>query len=175
MIGIIIGTNRKEAVSKQVAAYYEKLLAKKQQSTLLIDLKDMPDNMITSGLYDQAGKSEQFQKRLQEKVDQCQKFIVVVPEYNGSFPGVLKVFIDGLKFPDSVKSKKCALVGVSDGVQGGVLAMSHLTDIFNYLGMHVLALKPKLSRISQHFDGRNFSNPLYAQLIEDQVDGLITY
>ena len=43
-----------------------------------------------------------------------------------------------------VQDKKAALVGISSGVQGAGLALSHLTDIFNYCGMHVLAQKPKL-------------------------------
>ena len=76
-----------------------------------------------------------------EKIQSCDKFVFVVPEYNGSFPGVFKAFVDGLKYPASFKDKKCALVGISSGTQGGALALSHLTDIFNYLGMNVLALK----------------------------------
>ena len=80
----------------------------------------------------------------QNQIDQCEKFVFITPEYNGSFPGVLKAFIDGMRFPGTFEGKKCALVGISAGTQGGALAMSHLTDIFNYLGMTVLANKPRL-------------------------------
>ena len=94
-------------------------------------------------------------------------------EYNGSFPGVLKTFIDGLAFPDTFEPKKCALVGLLSGVQGGGLALSHLTDIFNYCGMYVLALKPKLAQISQNIDMEKeiVTNELYRDLLETQARG----
>src|SRR5438552_3661797 len=40
---------------------------------------------------------------------------LVVPEYNGSFPGVLKFFIDMLKFPESFGRKPVAFVGEANG------------------------------------------------------------
>ncbi|WP_172796060.1 NADPH-dependent FMN reductase, partial [Roseivirga echinicomitans] len=95
--------------------------------------------------------------------------------YNGSFPGVLKTFIDGLKYPEGVRDKKAALVGISSGVQGGVFAMSHLTDIFNYLGMHVFALKPKLAAIESNFIDGKITNTLYNQLINTQIEKFIEF
>ena len=42
-------------------------------------------------------------------MSQSEKFVFIVPEYNGSFPGVLKTFIDGLAFPDTFEQKKNVL------------------------------------------------------------------
>ncbi len=103
-----------------------------------------------------------------------EKFVFIVPEYNGSFPGVLKAFIDGLQFPDSFAGKKAALVGVSSGIQGAGLALSHLTDIFNYCGTHVLALKPKLMHIEENLIEGKLSD-LYAELLEQQAVDLIDF
>ena len=109
-------------------------------------------------------------------MSQAQKYVFIVPEYNGSFPGVLKTFIDGLEYPNTFKNKKCALVGLSSGVQGGGLALSHLTDIFNYCGMNVLALKPKLARIEAHIDGDfQITNNLYMQLLKEQAEKFIEF
>ena len=66
------------------------------------------------------------------------KLVIIVPEYNASFPGVLKAFIDGLTYPGGIQGKKAALVGLSGGGQGGLLAMTHLTDVLMYLGTTVL-------------------------------------
>ena len=99
----------------------------------------------------------------------AQKFIFIVPEYNGSFPGILKLFIDALEFPETLKNKKCALVGLSAGVQGSVLAMSHLTDIFNYLTMHVLAQKIKLMGISNRMSDDGITDEMGIQLLEEQA------
>jgi NAD(P)H-dependent FMN reductase len=106
---------------------------------------------------------------------QSEKFVFIIPEYNGSFPGVLKAFIDGLEYPSSFKNKKCALIGISSGLQGGGLALSHMTDIFNYLGMNVLALKPKLARIEANFNGEEITDKLYNQLLEEQVELLMNF
>ena len=41
-----------------------------------------------------------------------------MPQYNGSFPGVFKAFIDGYAYPNVFKGDKAALVGVSKGFRG---------------------------------------------------------
>jgi len=48
---------------------------------------------------------------------------VVLPEYNGSYPGVLKYFIDMLKFPESFENKPAAFVGVANGQWGALRAV----------------------------------------------------
>ncbi|MDE0472160.1 MAG: NAD(P)H-dependent oxidoreductase [Ekhidna sp.] len=106
---------------------------------------------------------------LMNQMKAAQKFIFIVPEYNGSFPGILKLFIDALEFPETLKNKKCALVGLSAGVQGSVLAMSHLTDIFNYLTMHVLAQKIKLMGISNRMSDDGITDEMGIQLLEEQA------
>lgn len=174
MITVVVGTNRKNSVSRQIAEHYISLLKDKNQTCQLVDLADVPADFITTALYEFNGANPAFNE-IREKVQASEKLIFVVPEYNGSFPGILKSFIDGLKYPEGVRDKKAALVGLSSGVQGGVFAMSHLTDIFNYLGMHVLAMKPKLAGIEKHFVNGKIVNPLYSQLIQSQIDKFITF
>ena len=98
----------------------------------------------------------------------------MVPEYNGSFPGVLKAFIDGLDYQESLKHKKAALIGHSSETQGSALALSHLTDIFNYLGTHVYALKPRLMQIEKHLKDGKLSNA-YMQLLIEQMIGFVGF
>ncbi|MEM9299932.1 MAG: NAD(P)H-dependent oxidoreductase, partial [Bacteroidota bacterium] len=143
-------------------------------TAVIIDLKDLPSDFTTSALYENSGKNEKFNE-FRELMSEAKKFVFVVPEYNGSFPGVLKAFIDGLKFPDTFTDKKCALVGVSSGVQGAGLALSHLTDIFNYCGTNVLALKPKLAQIDRHLEGGKITNGLYNTLLKDQARKLVDF
>lgn len=174
MITIVSGTNRQNSVSAQVARLYQSLLLQHQEESNIIDLADLPQDFIYSALYDNNGKNPEFNKFLAQIRD-SDKYVFVIPEYNGSFPGVLKAFIDGMEYPNSFQNKKCALVGISSGMQGGGLALSHITDIFNYLGMHVLALKPKLARIEQNFDGQEVTDKLYGELLEDQVKKLLEF
>lgn len=171
MITIVVGTNRKNSVSRKIAEYYQTLLNAESQ---IVDLAEVPVDFLGNALYENNGNNEEF-NTIREKVQTADKLVFVVPEYNGSFPGVLKAFIDGLKYPEGVRNKKAAMIGVSSGVQGGVFAMSHLTDIFNYLGMHVLALKPKLAGIEKNFDGAKVTNELYNKLLNQQAEMLVAF
>ena len=146
----------------------------KEHKAKIIDLVDLPGDFVGTALYENNGKNPEFNK-IRERVQASEKLVFVVPEYNGSFPGILKAFIDGLKYPEGVRDKKAALIGISSGVQGGVFAMSHLTDIFNYLGMHVLALKPKLAGIEKNFEQGKITNDLYNTLLHQQAEKLIAF
>lgn len=174
MITIVVGTNRKNSVSRQIAEYYQSILNDKGSESQIIDLVDLPYDFSETALYENNGMNSQFNK-IREQVQSADKLVFVVPEYNGSFPGVLKAFLDGLKYPEGVRNKKAALIGISSGVQGGVFAMSHLTDIFNYLGMHVFALKPKLAAIEKNFSDGQVTNELYDQLLNEQAEKFIKF
>ena len=174
MIEIISGTNRPGAVSALVAQWYQALLQERGAESQILDLIDLPVDFTVSALYDSSGTNVVFNS-LADRLRHADKMIYVVPEYNNSFPGVLKAFIDGMDYPSPFKGKKCALVGVSSGVQGGGMAMSHLTDIFNYLGMHVLAQKPRLAQIEINMADGKLTNDLYKQLLEEQVDAFVKF
>lgn len=161
-------------MSRQIADYYKTILDTKGATSQVVDLVDLPGDFTISALYEENGNNVGFNE-LREKVQSSEKLVFIVPEYNGSFPGVLKTFIDGFKYPQGIRDKKAALIGLSSGVQGGVFAMSHLTDIFNYLGMHVLALKPKLAGIEKNFSSGKVTNNLYNQLLNDQAEKLINF
>lgn len=175
MITIISSTNRNEALSYKISQVYQRILNELGTDSQIINLNDLPVDFAFSALYENSGKNQAFNE-FRSVMKQSDKYVFIVPEYNGSFPGVLKTFIDGLEYPDTFTNKKCALVGLSSGVQGGGLALSHLTDIFNYCGMHVLALKPRLSLIESHMnEGMEITNSLYLTLLSEQAKQLIRF
>ena len=173
-ITIISSTNRDNAVSMKIAKHYQALLFNSDAEVRLIDLSNLPDDYIATALYDKAGMNTDFNKK-REIMLNSDKFVFIDPEYNGSFPGVLKAFIDGLKFPETFRDKKAALVGLSSGVQGAGLALSHLTDILNYCGTNVLALKPKLARIEKNMEKGEISDSLYLDLLKEQSEKLLSF
>ena len=63
--------------------------------------------------------------------------MVVVPEYNGSFPGILKYFIDLLPFPESFDCRPVSYVGVSAGQWGALRAVEQLQLVFGYRNAYV--------------------------------------
>lgn len=176
MYTIIASTNRNHSYSARVAKYYQTLLESHDIKAELIDLNTLPPDYIVSCLYENAGTHPEFNK-IREKVKYTTKFVFVIPEYNGSFPGILKAFIDGLEYPGSMKGKKAGLIGISSGDQGSALSMSHFSDILNYLGCHVLAAKPRLAGIERNFSFKeaDFSAALYHQLLDEHVQKLIDF
>lgn len=149
MTTIISGTNREGSNSLKLAKYYHSQLANKGFDSEIISLTDLPANLISSDLYGK--RSEAFQS-IQEKISASSKFIFVIPEYNGSFPGVLKTFIDACSFPESFFGKKAALVGLSTGKYGNIRGIEHFTGICHYINMHVLPLRIHIPNISKEFD-----------------------
>ncbi|GAB3229291.1 NAD(P)H-dependent oxidoreductase [Algoriphagus aestuariicola] len=174
MIKIIVGTNRPNSISKLIASRYQEILREKGAESEILELERLPADFIKTALYENNGRNEEY-NAFHSRVKEGKKFVFIVPEYNGSFPGILKSFIDGMTYPNTFRNKKCALVGISSGIGGGGIALSHLTDIFHYLGMHVLALKPKLAKIEQNMSDNLLTNRLYLDLLHTQADMLLEF
>ena len=173
MITIISGTNRPSSNSLKVAKYYQNQLAQKGLKTKLLNLQDLPSNLINSDLY--GNRSAEFQK-LQELVTQTSKFLFIIPEYNGSFPGVLKLFIDACSFPVSFYDKKACLVGISSGKYGNVRGIDHFNGVCGYLHLHVMPLRLHIANIKNEL---NENNELFKEdtvkFVEEQIGKFIAY
>ena len=87
MITIIAGTNRMDSYTLKVAKEYQRLLAEKGMGVNIFSLEGV--NLLE--------RNDAFQKSETEIIDPSDSFIFISPEYNGSFPGVLKLFIDNSK------------------------------------------------------------------------------
>lgn len=174
MITIVVGTNRKDSISHDIAQQYSEILGGKKMDSTILNLQELPADFISSALYENVGKNESFNK-IRSQMNMSEKFVFVIPEYNGSFPGVLKAFIDGLDRSKALTDKKCALIGLSAGDQGAGLALSHLTDILNYCGTNVLAYKLRLPKISNSMTDNKISNKMYLDKIHKQAQKLIDF
>lgn len=173
-IGIVVGTNRTNSLSKAIANYYKEVLTNAGVEAQLIDLSQLPEDFAFSALYQHAGTNHEFNE-FQLVIDGIEKFVFVVPEYNGSFPGVLKTFFDGLRYPDTFNDKKVALLGISAGVLGNAVGLGHLNDILSYMGANVLGLRVKLGLMNSHFKNNEFTLPVYSEFIEKQAKQLIAF
>ncbi|UOG76330.1 NAD(P)H-dependent oxidoreductase [Hymenobacter tibetensis] len=175
MITVIAGTNRPTSRARHIANLYISLLQQHNVECQLLDLALLPDDVSVSALYHNVGNHDGFND-LAALASTADKLVMVVPEYNCSYPGVLKTFIDGLPYPGGIRGKKAALIGLSSGGQGGLLALSHLTDVLMYLGTAVLPARVRLPFIDKHLNAEgNLSHPLYMQLLQEQVEQLIAF
>ncbi len=149
MITIISATNRPNSNTAKVSRHYIQLMEKQGVECKLLSLENLPRDFAFAELY--GSRSEKFQQLLEEYLIPAQKFVFIVPEYNGSFPGILKTFIDAVH-PDINRGKKVALIGISSGRAGNLRGMDHLTGILHYLGMHVHPNKLPVSGILSLLD-----------------------
>jgi NAD(P)H-dependent FMN reductase len=173
MIVVISGTNRKNSVSISIACQYAEMLEPYGEVKVL-DLEGLPQDMIFSALYQNAGKNDQFNE-YREIMNKADKLVFIIPEYNGSFPGVLKVFIDGLDRSKALTNKKCGLLGISAGDQGAGLALSHFTDILNYCGTHVLGYRLRIPGVSNTMTDNKITNPVYLDKIKKHIQKLLEF
>lgn len=172
MLTLVSATNRPNSRSRQILEIYRYKAIERGQPCEIIDLADVPSQVTDLGLYVKGDKPEAFSAMTTAFV-KGRKFVFFVPEYNGSFPGILKLVIDALPFPQAFKGKKVALIGTGSGVQGAVLAMAHLTDIFHYLDAEVLAFKPKLNHIHLHLKEGKLDNPLFESMLDEHLERVI--
>ena len=173
MTTIISCTNREGSNTLKLAEYYHKELAAKGFESEILSLKNLPDNFIVSDLYGK--RSEAFQS-IQDKISATTKFIFVVPEYNGSFPGILKLFIDACTFPDSFYGKKAALVGLATGKYGNVRGIEHFTGICHYINLHVLPLRIHIPAVGKEFDENgNLFKEDTVKFVSQQIEQFIAF
>jgi len=173
MITIIAGTNRKNSNSLKVAQYYQHQLDLKGWGSEVLSLETLPQNFITSDLY--GARSEAFQP-IQDRITQTTKFIFIIPEYNGSFPGVLKAFIDACLFPDSFVGKKAALVGISSGKYGNIRGVEHFTGVCHYLNLHTLPLRIHIPYIKDELnEERAFYKEDTLRFTNQQIEEFIQF
>src|SRR5271165_1640609 len=173
MVTIISGTNRPGSSTFKLAQYYQKRLGEKGLDAGLLSLSQLPGNLIESDLYGK--RSPQFEP-IQQIITQTQKFLFIVPEYNGSFPGVLKVFVDACSFPESFYEKKAALTGLSSGKYGNIRGIDHFTGVCHYMHLHVMPLKIHIGSINKEFDENdNLFKKDTLQFTDEQMDKFIAF
>ena len=171
MITIISATNRPNSNSLKIAKNYAQLVEKQGVNPKLFSLESLPNDFIISDLYGK--RSENFQQLLDEYIIPSKKFVFIVPEYNGSFPGILKTFIDAIH-PDINRGKMVALVGVASGRAGNVRGLDHLTGVLHYLGMHILPQKQPISSVlTLLYDDGTLKDENTIKVLEKQIESLL--
>ena len=175
MILVICGTNRPESKSDIVSRHIVTTLKTKGQDVVYGDMKEIAPHLIHDGMYD----AERLKPELITFQDECftpaDKIVIVSPEYNGSYPGLLKLLIDCLSkrnYAKTFKGKKALLVGVASGRAGNLRGMEHLTGFLNYLKINVFPNKLPISGIESVLEADNLNEEtsnVVDQLLEDFI------
>jgi len=162
---IISGTNRIGSRSEKVAAEYQRILNEKCISASILSLKGLDVLSRTAG----------FLKVENEILIPAQKIIFIIPEYNGSFPGVLKAMIDNSDVINVWYHKKALLTGVSSGRAGNLRGMDHLSTSLHYMKMNVHYHKLPISRINEVMNSCGRLNSETLKAIDEQLNEFIKF
>jgi chromate reductase len=157
MVTVISSSNRSQGKGLIFAKHFHNLMNDRLggDEVRFLSLELLPTDMNNPGMYKEGGQHPAVGAIQDTYLLPAEKWLFVVPEYNGSFPGILKFFLDACsvrKYAETFKGKKVALVGVGSGRGGNIRGMEHLTGILNYLGMNVMPHKLPISGISNLMD-----------------------
>src|SRR4051812_36244942 len=133
MLTIFHGTARPLSNSRKIANFYRELLEERNVPHQFLTLEGV-DRSIFSMTYQDEKHPQQAQIE-REILTPTTKYIFIVPEYNGSFPGMFKGFIDSTDIKSCFNNKKACLTGVAEGRAGNLRGLEHLTNIFNHIKM----------------------------------------
>ena len=165
MYTIISGTHRIGSHSEKVAAEYRRILQEKNIDAIILSLKNM----------DVLRRTAEFLKMERELLIPTQKFIFIIPEYNGTFPGVLKAMIDNSDIEKVWYHKKALLTGISTGRAGNLRGMDHLSSSLHYMKMNVHHNKLPISLIDKVMDANGRLNAETLKAIDEQVSEFINF
>lgn len=163
---IISGTNRHGSRTLKVAQQYRDILRNKGIEASLVSLEGLDLNQ----------KSAFLSQLEQEVLIPTDKFIFVLPEYNGSFPGSLKTMIDLSDYKKVWPGKKALLTGISTGRAGNLRGMDHLSGSLSYLHVAVHPNKLPISMVDKLLNGSDqIHDTATIDAIEKQVDQFIAF
>jgi len=173
MIEIIVGTNRPGANSRKVAAQILEIYQQQGTEAAILDLAELPVEIFNPSSYGE--KPASFAK-FNERILKASGLVIVSPEYNGAVPGILKYFIDMLKFPESFESKPVAFVGVASGIWGALRPIEHLQQIFGYRNAFIYPVRVFIPGVFNEIDanGKLKSAEITARLV-DQAKGFAEF
>jgi NAD(P)H-dependent FMN reductase len=156
MITVISGSNRKGSECLRFARLVATRLEQHAgEEVKLLALEEIPHNWFFSEMYDK-GKQDPALTQLQDDfILAADKFVFVIPEYNGTYPGAVKLFIDAVsvrQYKDNFTGKKVGMVGIASGRAGNIRGMDHLTTVMHHLGASVWPFQLPISRIKELMD-----------------------
>ena len=164
---VIIGTPRQGRLTEPAANFVFGEVSKRNDiETELIDIRKIPIRMDDAG---EALKNSQFSAT----VARSDGLILVVPEYNHSFPGLLKHVLDtNLK---EYIHKAVGICGVSAGPFGGARMIQSLLPVLRELGLVTIFSDVYFGTAGKLFDSATgkITDPAYSGRVEKFLNELV--
>ena len=165
-IPIILGTPRRGRQSENVARFvFEQTRKRADVETELIDVCTLPMKL------DDAGEQMKDPK-FSATIDRCDGLIIVTPEYNHGYPGLLKHALD-MNLEEYIH-KAVGICGVSAGSFGGVRAIEALLPVMRELGLVTIFWDVNFGDVAKLFDDQgNLLDQSYVRRLDKFLNELI--
>ena len=170
---MLSGTNRPDSNTRRIANAVEEIYRGMKVPCSILDLAQLPLEVFSPAAYAQRPDSL---APFADKIIQATGLVVITPEYNGGIPGVLKYFIDLLKFPESFCMRPVCFVGLSAGPWGALRPVEHLQQLFAYRNAFVYPERVLLPHIQEVLgDTGRISNTDILARLKSQAVGFIDF
>ena len=143
-IPIILGTARQGRQSENVARFvFEETKKRADVETELIDVRKLAMQL------DDAGE-QMKEAAFSATIDRCDGIIIVTPEYNHGYPGLLKHALD-MNLKEYIH-KAVGICGVSAGPFGGARVIENLLPVMRELGLVTIFWDVNFGNVQSIFD-----------------------
>lgn len=164
----IVGTAREGRNSVHAARAVDKAFDGKGHDAEIFDLKEKDFPPLGNRTYVESEEPvPEDAEELAEKVEETDFIVITTPEYNHSFPGILKTALDYLY--TEYKDTPVGFITVSAGGFGGVRSISHLHDIFIEFGCFI-GPDLQVSKVGDVFDE---DGELIDESYEERFEGFV--
>lgn len=146
-IGVVIGSLRRDSFSRKIA----NLLIGMMPERLDMKILDISALSFYNQDIETDGTTPQAWEDFRAQVRSCDGFLFVTPEYNRSYPAVLKNAIDIGSRPygkNSWGGKPAAVISATPGNLGGAGANFHLRQVLACLSVPVMPNEVYLSQVT---------------------------
>lgn len=165
-IPLILGTARQGRESEHAAKFvFERTKIRAGIETEWIDIRTLPMKL------DDAGEQMKDPK-FSATIDRCDALIIITPEYNHSFPGLLKHALD-MNLKEYIH-KAVGICGVSAGPLGGARVIENLLPVMRELGLVTIFEDVNFGKIGSLFDERgNLLDENFVRRVDTFLNELI--
>ena len=165
-IAIILGTARQGRQSENVARFvFEETKKRAGVDTELIDVRKLPMQL------DDAGE-QMKDAAFSATIDRCDAIIIVTPEYNHGYPGLLKHALD-MNLKEYIH-KAVGICGVSAGPFGGARVIEALLPVMRELGLVTIFWDVNFGNVQKLFDEQgNLLDQSYVRRLDKFLNELI--
>lgn len=145
-IPVVIGTARQGRASEDVARFVmEAVRARPGVETQLVDVREIRISVTDAGeSIEDAGFGR--------TVLRADGLILVVPEYNHGYPGLLKCLLDTIR--KEYIHKAVGICGVSAGPWGGTRVIENLLPVLRELGLVTIFWDGNFANVGKLFDAK---------------------